>query len=50
VTGAVKDIETSSTQNGSGAFCVTLTHYRYSLFGHCVIYKAGVAGTVSFAY
>lgn len=50
VTGAVQDVVTSSTSNGSGTFSVTLTHYRYSLFGHCVIYKAGVNGTVSFAY
>lgn len=50
VTGAVQDVETSTTSNGSGTFSVTLTHYRYSLFGHCVIYKAGVRGTVSFAY
>jgi hypothetical protein len=50
VTGAVQNVQTSSTSNGSGTFSVTLTHYRYSLFGHCVIYKAGVRGTVSFVY
>jgi hypothetical protein len=50
VTGDVQDVTTSSTSNGSGTFLVTLTHYRYSLFGHCVIYKASVTGTVSFAY
>jgi hypothetical protein len=50
VSGAVQDVETSSTSNGSGTFSVTLTHYRYSLFGHCVIYKAGVKGTVTFVY
>jgi hypothetical protein len=31
-------------------FSATLTHYRYSIFGHCVIYNARVAGAVSFAY
>jgi hypothetical protein len=50
VSGAVKDVATSSTANGSGTFSVTLTHYRFSLFGHCIIYKAGVRGTVGFAY
>jgi hypothetical protein len=29
---------------------VTLTHYRHSLFGHCVIYKARVVGGVNFVY
>jgi hypothetical protein len=29
---------------------VVLTHYRHSIFGHCLIYKARIAGTVSFAY
>jgi hypothetical protein len=50
VTGALEDVSTSSTSGDSGTFTVTLTHYRYSLFGHCLIYKAGVRGTVSFTY
>jgi hypothetical protein len=29
---------------------VTLTHHLYSVFGHCVIYKASVGGTVTFSY
>ena len=40
----------STTSGGSGAFAVTLSHYRTWLFGRCIIYKAGVAGTVSFTY
>jgi hypothetical protein len=50
VTGALDGVATRSTSGGSGLFKVTLTHYRYSLFGHCVIYKAGVKGTVSLTY
>lgn len=50
VTGALENVTTSTTSGGSGTFTARLTHYRYSLFGHCVIYKAGVRGTVSFSY
>jgi len=50
VEGALDHVATSTTSGGSGTFMVILTHYRFSLFGHCVIYKAGVRGAVSFAY
>jgi hypothetical protein len=50
VTGTLEDVATTTTAGGSGSFSATLTHYRYSLFGHCVIYKARVAGMVSFSY
>ena len=50
VKGALKEVATSTTSGGSGTFSVTLTHYRYSLFGYCVIYKATVKGSVSFSY
>jgi hypothetical protein len=50
VTGTLESVTTTTTSGGSGGFSVVLTHYRYSLFGHCVIYKARVAGTVSFSY
>ncbi len=50
VKGALQDVATSTTSAGSGQFAATLTHYRTSLFGHCVIYKARVAGKVSFTY
>ena len=33
VTGTLQDVATSTTFGGSGSFAVTLTHYRYSLFG-----------------
>lgn len=50
VTGTLKNVSTSDTKGGSGTFRAVLTHYRISLFGHCLIYKARVAGSVSFAY
>ena len=50
VTGTLENVSTSTTSGGSGSFSVTLTHYRYSFFGICVIYKARVAGTVTLTY
>jgi hypothetical protein len=50
VTGALQDVATSTTSGGSGDFAAILTHYRISLFGSCFIYKARVAGNVSFSY
>jgi hypothetical protein len=50
VTGTLEDVSTTTTVGGSGIFDVTLTHYRARLFGHCIIYKARVAGTVAFTY
>ena len=50
VTGTLQNVATSTTSGGSGSFAVVLTHYRYSLFGTCFIYKARVAGTVNLTY
>jgi hypothetical protein len=50
VTGRLQDVQTSDTSGGSGMFEVVLTHYRYSIFGRCIIYKARVAGDVTFTY
>jgi hypothetical protein len=50
VTGTLENVATTTTAGGSGSFEATLTHFRVSLFGHCLIYKARVAGTVSFNY
>jgi hypothetical protein len=50
VTGTLENLSTTDTSGGSGTFNAVLTHYRYSLFGHCIIYKARVAGSVSFDY
>jgi hypothetical protein len=50
VTGTLENVSTTDTSGGTGSFRAVLTHYRYSLFGHCIIYKARVAGSVSFVY
>ena len=50
VAGALDHVATRTTSGGTGIFSVTLTHYRYRLFGHCLIYAARVAGRVSFRY
>jgi hypothetical protein len=50
VAGQLEDVTTSTTSGGTGLFSVTLTHYRHSMFGHCVIYAARVVGGVSFEY
>jgi len=50
VTGTLEHVATTTTSGGSGSFSATLTHFRYSLLGRCVIYAARVAGTVSFSY
>jgi hypothetical protein len=50
VEGQLENVATSTTSGGTGMFSVTLTHYRVSLFGHCIIYNARVAGGVSFVY
>jgi len=50
VRGMLEGVATSTTSGGSGIFSATLTHYRHRFFGHCLIYKARVAGGVSFVY
>jgi hypothetical protein len=50
VKGSLRDVATTTTSDGSGTFSAILTHYRISLFGACIIYKAKVVGTVSFSY
>jgi hypothetical protein len=50
VAGGLENVATSTTSGGTGTFSAVLTHYRYSFFGHCVIYSARVAGSVSFTY
>jgi len=50
VTGTLQNVATSTSSGGSGSVEVTLTHYRYSLFGTCIIYKARVSGTVNLTY
>ena len=43
VTGRLRDVNGGA---GGGDFSAILTHYRVSLLGHCVIYKARVAGNL----
>jgi hypothetical protein len=50
VTGALDNVTTSTTAGGTGAFSVTLTHYRAVFFGRCITYSASVVGAVSFDY
>jgi hypothetical protein len=50
VTGALQDVATRTTSGGTGSFAATLTHYRVRVFGRCVIYRARVVGSVTFAY
>jgi hypothetical protein len=50
VTGALKDVRTSTTSGGSGAFAATLTHFRTRIFGTCIAYRATVVGTARFAF
>jgi hypothetical protein len=50
VAGQLQNVATRTTSGGTGTFSAVLTHYRYSLFGRCIIYNARVAGGVSFAY
>jgi hypothetical protein len=50
VAGRIDNVATHTTSGGTGMFSATLTHYRYSIFGQCVIYNARVVGSVSFMY
>jgi hypothetical protein len=50
VTGRLSNVSTTTTSGGTGNFRATLTHFRTSILGRCVIYAARVAGTVSFTY
>jgi hypothetical protein len=50
VAGALDNVATRTTSGGTGTFSVVLTHYRRSILGHCIIYKARVVGTVGFSY
>jgi hypothetical protein len=47
VNGILGGVGTWWSGAGSGSFNVTLTHYRYSVFGSCVTYGASVRGTLA---
>jgi hypothetical protein len=50
VSGQLAHVSTLTTSGGSGTFSVLLTHFRASIFGLCITYRATVAGTVGFTY
>ena len=50
VTGALENVATSTTTNGTGFLQVTLTHYRTRIFGRCLTYRATVVGAARFEY
>jgi hypothetical protein len=50
VKGSLRDVGTTTSSGGSGTFSAILTHYRISILGACIIYKAKVVGAVSFTY
>jgi hypothetical protein len=50
VNGILGSVGTWWSGTGSGSFNVTLTHYRFSLFGSCVTYGASVAGTLAVTF
>lgn len=39
-----------SNTTGTGSFSATLTHYRTSVFGRCVVYSASVRGTITLSF
>ena len=48
VNGALTNVgQLGDSHIGTGNFFAHLTHYRTSIFGHCVIYGASISGTVS---
>jgi hypothetical protein len=50
INGALEDVATSNTSDGTGTFAGTLTHYRAWVFGRCVTYWARVRAGVTFVY
>jgi hypothetical protein len=49
VDGVLGDAASGSAGSGTGTFAVTLTHYRTTIFGHCVTAPTGWGSTVSIA-
>jgi hypothetical protein len=51
VDGTLREVTRSdSTRKGTGSFSATLTHYRTSVFGRCVVYSASVEGTITLSF
>jgi hypothetical protein len=51
VVGTLTNVTRSdSNREGTGSFNATLTHYRASVFGRCIVYSASVAGVITFSF
>jgi hypothetical protein len=51
VVGTLKKVTRSdSHRKGTGSFSATLTHYRASVFGTCIVYSAGVEGAITLSF
>jgi hypothetical protein len=51
IAGSLKQVSRSdSNRRGKGTFTATLTHYRVSVLGACVVYSASVEGVINFAF
>ena len=46
VTDGLNGVDTGASNSGTGSLTVQLTHWRVSLFGHCITYFATVSGTL----
>jgi len=51
IAGSLKQVRRSdSNRRGKGTFSATLTHYRASVLGSCVVYSASVEGVINLAF
>jgi hypothetical protein len=45
-----KVTRSDSHRRGTGTFVATLTHYRVSVLGSCIVYSASVSGTIGLSF
>jgi hypothetical protein len=50
VTDGLNAVDTGASISGTGRLTVQLTHWRISLFGHCITYFATVSGTLDLTF
>ena len=50
VAGALENVATTDSADGTGSFSAVLTHHRLRIFGRCITYSATVAGIARFSY
>jgi hypothetical protein len=51
IAGSLKQVSRSdSNRRGKGTFTATLTHYRTSVLGSCVVYSASVEGVINLTF